>query len=82
MYIYLRILIFRETNLKCRQCLTETAEMSQDDSLIGAFNGEIICETPNNLLNKFEGLLDWKGNRYVGTASINVLHRTGIWHGN
>lgn len=53
-----------ETNLKCRQCLMETAEMSQDDSLIGAFNGEIICETPNNLLNKFEGLLDWKGKRY------------------
>jgi len=82
MCIYLRILIFRETNLKCRQCLTETAEMSQDDSLIGAFNGEIICETPNNLLNKFEGLLDWKGKRYVGTASFNVLHSTDILHGN
>ncbi|KAJ4451655.1 hypothetical protein ANN_03124, partial [Periplaneta americana] len=54
----------RETNLKCRQCLVETAEMGQDDSLIGAFNGEIVCETPNNLLNKFEGTLDWKGKRF------------------
>jgi phospholipid-translocating ATPase len=41
----------------------ETAEMGQDDSSIGAFNGEIVCETPNNLLNKFEGTLDWKGKR-------------------
>ncbi|XP_066994070.1 phospholipid-transporting ATPase ID isoform X1 [Anabrus simplex] len=53
-----------ETNLKCRQCLTETAEMGQDDALIGAFDGEIICETPNNLLNKFEGALSWKGKRF------------------
>lgn len=53
-----------ETNLKCRQCLVETAEMGQDDGLIGAFNGEIVCETPNNLLNKFEGTLLWKGKRY------------------
>jgi phospholipid-translocating ATPase len=71
-----------ETNLKCRQCLVETAEMSQDDSLIGAFNGEIICETPNNLLNKFEGMLDWKGKRYVVTANVHILHRTHILHGN
>nr|CAD7200129.1 unnamed protein product [Timema douglasi] len=54
----------RETNLKCRQCLVETAEMGQDDARIGAFDGEIICETPNNLLNKFEGTLIWKGMRY------------------
>ena len=68
--------------MKSRQCLVETAEMGQDDSLIGAFNGEIICETPNNLLNKFEGLLDWKGKRYVRTAIVNILHRTDILHGN
>ncbi|KAJ8918051.1 hypothetical protein NQ315_011507 [Exocentrus adspersus] len=53
-----------ETNLKCRQCLVETAEMGQDDVLIGEFDGEIICETPNNLLNKFEGVLIWKGKTY------------------
>ncbi|KAI5651629.1 phospholipid-transporting ATPase ID [Phthorimaea operculella] len=44
-----------ETNLKCRQCLLETAAMGQDDAQLGAFDGEIVCETPNNLLNKFEG---------------------------
>lgn len=53
-----------ETNLKCRQCLVETAEMGQNDQLIGSFDGEIICETPNNLLNKFDGYLAWKNNQY------------------
>lgn len=53
-----------ETNLKCRQCLVETAEMGQDDQLIGSFDGEIICEQPNNLLNKFEGSLIWKNKQY------------------
>ncbi|XP_074115873.1 ATPase phospholipid transporting 8B isoform X3 [Cotesia typhae] len=54
-----------ETNLKCRQCLTETAEMMDNNELIGEFDGEIVCETPNNLLNKFDGILTWKGNRYA-----------------
>ncbi|KAG5892815.1 hypothetical protein JTB14_033381 [Gonioctena quinquepunctata] len=53
-----------ETNLKCRQCLLETAEMGQDDALLGEFDGEIICELPNNLLNKFEGVLVWKGRQF------------------
>ncbi|XP_050303253.1 probable phospholipid-transporting ATPase IM isoform X2 [Anthonomus grandis grandis] len=53
-----------ETNLKCRQCLVETAEMGQDDALISEFDGEIVCEQPNNLLNKFEGVLIWKGKTY------------------
>ncbi|GJQ74496.1 hypothetical protein Trydic_g21365 [Trypoxylus dichotomus] len=53
-----------ETNLKCRQCLLETAEMGQDDALISEFDGEIICEQPNNLLNKFEGTLTWKNKQY------------------
>ncbi|XP_065171114.1 probable phospholipid-transporting ATPase IM isoform X2 [Atheta coriaria] len=53
-----------ETNLKCRQCTTETAEMGQNDALISAFDGDIICETPNNLLNKFEGTLTWKNRQY------------------
>lgn len=55
---------YRETNLKCRQCLVETVEMGQDDSLLGEFDGEILCETPNNLLNKFEGVLMWKGKTF------------------
>lgn len=53
-----------ETNLKCRQCLMETAEMGQDEARIGGFDGEIVCEPPNNHLNKFEGRLTWKGKQY------------------
>ncbi|CAH1128535.1 unnamed protein product [Ceutorhynchus assimilis] len=54
-----------ETNLKCRQCLVETAEMGQDDALISEFDGEIVCEQPNNLLNKFDGVLIWKGRTFA-----------------
>ncbi|XP_063830250.1 probable phospholipid-transporting ATPase IM [Ostrinia nubilalis] len=53
-----------ETNLKCRQCLLETAAMGQDDGKLGAFDGEIVCETPNNLLNKFEGTLSWRDQHF------------------
>lgn len=38
--------------------------MGQDDLLLSEFDGEIICEVPNNLLNKFEGVLIWKGKSY------------------
>lgn len=53
-----------ETNLKCKQCLVETAEMGQSDELLWQFNGEIVCEPPNNLLNRFDGTLRWNGQRY------------------
>jgi magnesium-transporting ATPase (P-type) len=53
-----------ETNLKIKQCLVETAAMGQREDLLWDFNGEIICEPPNNLLNKFEGTLIWKNQRY------------------
>ena len=53
-----------ETNLKIKQCLVETAAMSQREDLLWDFNGEIICEPPNNLLNKFEGTLIWKNQRF------------------
>lgn len=54
-----------ETNLKCKQCLTETIELGQHDDLLWNFNGEIICEKPNNLLNKFEGTLMWRNQRFA-----------------
>lgn len=53
-----------ETNLKIKQCLTETAVMNQREDLLWEFNGEIVCEPPNNLLNKFEGTLFWKNQRF------------------
>lgn len=54
-----------ETNLKCKQCLVETAVMGDQEDLLWNFNGEIVCEPPNNLLNKFEGTLTWKNERYA-----------------
>lgn len=53
-----------ETNLKCKQCLVETAEMTQRDDLLWQFNGDIICEPPNNLLNRFDGTLLWNNQRF------------------
>lgn len=51
-----------ETNLKCRQCLAEVAELAHE---VVDFNGFIRCETPNNLLNKFHGVLQWNKKEYV-----------------
>lgn len=53
-----------ETNLKSKQCLMETADMGQEHSQLWRFNGEIICEPPNNLLNRFDGTLVWNNQRY------------------
>ncbi|XP_030081762.1 phospholipid-transporting ATPase ID isoform X7 [Drosophila hydei] len=54
-----------ETNLKAKQCLIETTELGEQHDLLWSFNGEIICERPNNLLNKFEGTLMWKNQRFA-----------------
>ncbi|OQR79103.1 putative phospholipid-transporting ATPase ID-like [Tropilaelaps mercedesae] len=54
-----------ETNLKCRQALPDTAEMTNDAQLLAKFNGEIVCELPNNNLNKFEGALHWRNQTYA-----------------
>ncbi|XP_075154289.1 ATPase phospholipid transporting 8B isoform X3 [Haematobia irritans] len=53
-----------ETNLKCKQCLTETIELGNNHDQLWNFKAEIICEKPNNLLNKFEGTLLWRNQRY------------------
>ncbi|XP_064556084.1 probable phospholipid-transporting ATPase IM isoform X2 [Drosophila montana] len=54
-----------ETNLKAKQCLMETTELGEQHDLLWSFNGEIICERPNNLLNKFEGTLIWRNQRFA-----------------
>ncbi|KAH8280086.1 hypothetical protein KR018_005067 [Drosophila ironensis] len=54
-----------ETNLKAKQCLTETIELADRHDFLWNFNGEIICERPNNLLNKFDGTLIWRGQRFA-----------------
>ncbi|XP_052796931.1 phospholipid-transporting ATPase ID-like isoform X1 [Mya arenaria] len=50
-----------ETNLKVRQAIPETAEMSDDNEKLHQFDAEIVCEAPNNRLPKFEGKMTWCG---------------------
>ncbi|KOB74720.1 putative phospholipid-transporting ATPase ID, partial [Operophtera brumata] len=54
--------------------LTATAAMSQDDAQLGNFDGEIVCETPNNLLNKFDGTLSWR-NQHFSLDNDKILLR-------
>ncbi|XP_025199207.1 phospholipid-transporting ATPase ID isoform X2 [Melanaphis sacchari] len=51
-----------ETNLKCRQCLAEVADLAHE---VTDFDGFIRCEAPNNLLNKFHGVLQWNDKELI-----------------
>ncbi|XDV52728.1 hypothetical protein PO909_021402 [Leuciscus waleckii] len=53
-----------ETNLKVRQALTVTSDLGDDVARLADFNGEVICEPPNNKLDKFTGTLYWEDNKY------------------
>lgn len=46
-----------ETNLKVKQALTVTAKLGADLQALSSFDGEVICEAPNNKLDKFTGTL-------------------------
>ncbi|TMS05803.1 putative phospholipid-transporting ATPase IM [Larimichthys crocea] len=52
-----------ETNLKVRQALTITSDLGDITKLMD-FDGEVICEPPNNKLDKFTGTLFWRDNKY------------------
>nr|XP_019934833.1 PREDICTED: probable phospholipid-transporting ATPase IM [Paralichthys olivaceus] len=52
-----------ETNLKVRQALTVTSDLG-DISKLMEFDGEVICEPPNNKLDKFTGTLFWRDSKY------------------
>ncbi|XP_041692767.1 phospholipid-transporting ATPase ID isoform X2 [Coregonus clupeaformis] len=53
-----------ETNLKVRQALTVTSDLGADIAKLADFNGEVICEPPNNKLDRFTGTLYWRDNKY------------------
>uniref|UniRef100_K7FHC2 Phospholipid-transporting ATPase n=1 Tax=Pelodiscus sinensis TaxID=13735 RepID=K7FHC2_PELSI len=53
-----------ETNLKVRQALPVTSELGADMRKLAEFDGVVVCEPPNNKLDKFIGVLFWKNNRY------------------
>ncbi|NWW11099.1 AT8B2 ATPase, partial [Oreocharis arfaki] len=62
-----------ETNTKVRQAIPVTAELG-DTSKLARFDGEVICEPPNNKLDKFGGTLYWKDNKYP-LSNQNMLLR-------
>ncbi|NWT83475.1 AT8B2 ATPase, partial [Lanius ludovicianus] len=62
-----------ETNMKVRQAIPITAELG-DTSKLACFDGEVICEPPNNKLDKFGGTLYWRENKYP-LSNQNMLLR-------
>ncbi|XP_069839472.1 probable phospholipid-transporting ATPase IM [Dendropsophus ebraccatus] len=62
-----------ETNLKVRQALPVTADLGEDISRLAEFDGEILCEPPNNKLDKFNGTLIWKDCKYSLNNSKMLL---------
>ncbi|CAD5227253.1 unnamed protein product [Bursaphelenchus xylophilus] len=63
-----------ETNLKTRTALRQTRDMGDIVGDISAFDGEIICEPPNNKLDRYEGRLTYKGQQYP-LSNNNLLLR-------
>ncbi|XP_068407489.1 probable phospholipid-transporting ATPase IM isoform X5 [Eschrichtius robustus] len=53
-----------ETNLKVRHALSLTSELGADISRLAKFDGIVVCEAPNNKLDKFTGVLSWKGSKH------------------
>ncbi|XP_036385778.1 phospholipid-transporting ATPase IC [Megalops cyprinoides] len=53
-----------ETNLKFKMGLKVTDERLQEESQLARFDAMIICEEPNNRLDKFTGTMRWKKDRF------------------
>uniref|UniRef100_A0A8B9WWA5 Phospholipid-transporting ATPase n=1 Tax=Bos mutus grunniens TaxID=30521 RepID=A0A8B9WWA5_BOSMU len=63
--LYMCIPYSSETNLKVKQAITVTSEMEDNLKLLSAFDGEVRCESPNNKLDRFTGILMYKGKNYI-----------------
>ncbi|XP_037532568.1 phospholipid-transporting ATPase ID [Nematolebias whitei] len=61
-----------ETNMKVRQSVSVTAELGDPNNL-AAFNGEVVCEPPNNKLDRFCGTLYWRDKKYPLTNQNMLL---------
>ncbi|XP_023579830.1 probable phospholipid-transporting ATPase IM [Octodon degus] len=53
-----------ETNLKVRHALAVTSELGADISRLAKFDGTVVCEAPNNKLDRFVGVLSWKDSKH------------------
>uniref|UniRef100_A0A452RGG8 Phospholipid-transporting ATPase n=1 Tax=Ursus americanus TaxID=9643 RepID=A0A452RGG8_URSAM len=62
-----------ETNMKVRQAIPVTSELG-DISRLAKFDGEVVCEPPNNKLDRFSGTLYWKESKFP-LSNQNTLLR-------
>ncbi|KAG8505325.1 putative phospholipid-transporting ATPase IM [Galemys pyrenaicus] len=53
-----------ETNIKVRHALSVTSELGEEISSLAEFDGTVVCEAPNNKLDKFTGVLFWKDSKH------------------
>uniref|UniRef100_A0A3B5MX80 Phospholipid-transporting ATPase n=1 Tax=Xiphophorus couchianus TaxID=32473 RepID=A0A3B5MX80_9TELE len=61
-----------ETNMKVRQSVSVTAELGDPNNL-ASFDGEVVCEPPNNKLDRFCGTLYWREKKYPLTNQNMLL---------
>ncbi|XP_060906634.1 phospholipid-transporting ATPase ID isoform X1 [Labrus mixtus] len=61
-----------ETNMKVRQSVSVTSELGDQNNL-ASFNGEVVCEPPNNKLDRFCGTLYWRDKKYTLTNQNMLL---------
>nr|XP_013010169.1 probable phospholipid-transporting ATPase IM isoform X2 [Cavia porcellus] len=62
-----------ETNLKVRHALSVTSELGADISRLASFDGTVVCEAPNNKLDKFTGVLSWKDSKHLLSNQMIIL---------
>nr|XP_046162951.1 phospholipid-transporting ATPase IC-like [Oncorhynchus gorbuscha] len=53
-----------ETNLKFKMGLKVTDERLQEEGQLAQFDAVIVCEEPNNRLDKFTGTMRWRKERF------------------
>ncbi|KAA0719709.1 Phospholipid-transporting ATPase IC [Triplophysa tibetana] len=75
-----------ETNLKFKMGLKVTDERLQEENQMAKFNGMIMCEEPNNRLDKFVGTMIWDSQSYPLDLDNMLLRgckirNTNICHG-
>uniref|UniRef100_A0A7N8YB11 Phospholipid-transporting ATPase n=1 Tax=Mastacembelus armatus TaxID=205130 RepID=A0A7N8YB11_9TELE len=61
-----------ETNMKVRQSVSVTSELGDPNNL-ASFDGEVVCEPPNNKLDRFCGTLYWRDKKYTLTNQNMLL---------
>uniref|UniRef100_A0A3B4ZB47 Phospholipid-transporting ATPase n=1 Tax=Stegastes partitus TaxID=144197 RepID=A0A3B4ZB47_9TELE len=61
-----------ETNMKVRQSVSVTSELGDQNNL-ASFDGEVVCEPPNNKLDRFCGTLYWRDKKYTLTNQNMLL---------